>query len=271
MADGYKFKPQGEAGMRKIVKDLRQGVDNLRGAHKLFSAVIGAGGITIRDGGGLTVTDLVSRLLTLAPGSFSVYTLDGTAIGITPPFTSIDPGTLLVGGLDGFGRVKWDDSNDRMQLLSTTGRISIEHFTTAAAANAVLDAVTGVVSRSTSSARYKQDIKPAVIDPADVLKVQGRTWRQRTNVEGMDPDGDTKRRFVGFVAEELYEIPSMRQFVNVDEEGRPDSIETDRLSVALLELAKAEHARVDQLEQRADEQQSQIDALTARLEALEAS
>jgi len=262
MADGYQHRPTGEAGFRQILKDQQRQIDNLRGAHKLFSAIIGAGGITIQDGGGLVVTDKVGRLLTLAPGSFSVYTLDGTPTGITPPFTSIDPGTLLVGDLNGFGRVKWDDANTRMQLLSTTGRISVEHFTTAAAANAVLDAVTGVVSRSTSSARYKQDIKPAAIDPADVLKIQGRTWRQRADVEGMDPDADTERRFVGFVAEELYEIPSMRQFVNVDEDGQPDSIETDRISVALLELAKSQQKQLDV-------QADQIAALTKRLDALE--
>lgn len=266
MGSGYKFRPRGTEGLAKEFKQIKRGVASLRGAAALKSAVIGeggitvngSGGITIKNGGGLAITDELTRVLRMSEDTFAMWTLDGTdpITGIIPPYILMDPGAIRVGGFNGYGRLLFDDANTRFQLLSTTGRISIEHFTTASAANAVLDSTTGVVSRSTSSSRYKQDIEDAVIDPADVLKVQGRTWRQRNDVEGMDPTGDTERRHVGFVAEELYEIPSMRQFVNLDEEGRPDSIETDRLSVALLELAK--------------DQQKQIDALAERLDALEA-
>lgn len=127
--------------------------------------------------------------------------------------------------------------------------------TTGSAANLTLGYVgdTWTVAMSTSSERYKTDIAPVQVDPAEVLELTGITW---VHNDAMDhsPEGPIARN-VGWHAEQIDSKPSLRQFVNYDEEGRPDSVEDSRMTVALLELCKA--------------QQAQIDALSTRLDALE--
>lgn len=133
--------------------------------------------------------------------------------------------------------------------LGSNAGVFIGHATTSAAANVnLLD--TGFLSRVTSSLRYKTRVEDATVDPAAVLSINGRTWVDRKDED--DPDAD---RHVGFIAEELHDA-GLTDFVVYDDEGRPDAIQYDRLSVALLAVAKA--------------QQSQLDALSARLDALEA-
>lgn len=127
--------------------------------------------------------------------------------------------------------------------------------TTSGSSNLRLATIGGkwTVGYVSSSRRYKQDIAPAQIDPSEVLSLWGSTWRDNTEV---DNDPDTTKRSIGFIAEELDEHPTLRQFVDYDDQGRPDAIQYDRLSVALLAVVKDQDARL------AD--------LTERLEALEA-
>jgi hypothetical protein len=131
--------------------------------------------------------------------------------------------------------------------------------TTSSAANVRLEVSGGanVLQYVSSSLRYKDDPHDAVVEPREVLQMQGRTWVDKGLVDRLGDTGDEVDipRNVGFIAEELDALPSLRQFVDYDDEGRPDAIQYDRLTVALLELAKA--------------QQAQLDALTARLDALD--
>lgn len=140
--------------------------------------------------------------------------------------------------------------------ILTGGELGLYELpTTGSAANLTLGFVgdTWTVAMSTSSERYKTDIAPVEVDPAEVLELTGITW---VHNDAMDrsPVGDIARN-VGWHAEQIDSKPSLRQFVNYDEQGRPDSVEDSRMTVALLELCKA--------------QQTQIDALTDRLDALE--
>jgi hypothetical protein len=130
---------------------------------------------------------------------------------------------------------------------------------TSSAANVRLEVAGGknVLQYVSSSLRYKDDPQDAVIEPREVLQMQGRTWVDKGLVDRLGETGDEVDvpRNVGFIAEELDALPSLRQFVDYDDEGRPDAIQYDRITVALLELAKF--------------QQTQIDALTTRLNALD--
>jgi hypothetical protein len=70
-------------------------------------------------------------------------------------------------------------------------------------------------------------------------------------------------------------LPSLRQFVNYDSEGRPDSIAYDRLVVALLELMKNQQGQISDLAallERTTEALSQLSsdhvALSSRVDAL---
>lgn len=203
------------------------------------------------------------------PGAFWVYT-DGPASlnadGII---------YLLSGGRSDITTGNHSESVTGTKSVTTTGRHTLnadggidiltngsmrlyELPTTGSAANIRLDPTTVELQYIPSSRRYKDDIADAVVEPREVLQLQPRTWVDKGTVDRAEPGTDITRS-VGFIAEELDELPSMRQFVDYapDEDGTPipESIQYDRLTVALFAVVK--------------EQQSQIDALTARLEALE--
>lgn len=121
--------------------------------------------------------------------------------------------------------------------------------TTSSTANAYVDPATGQVKRSTSSAKYKTDIEPAKINTADVLALEARTWHDKADVVEATETKTEPQRYVGFVAEELDALPTMRQFVDYLD-GEPESVNYDRLSVALLELAKVQQRRLDDMDAR---------------------
>lgn len=136
-----------------------------------------------------------------------------------------------------------------------------------------IDTSTGLLTYVTisSTARVKTDIRDLVSDPDAVLRLRPRTWLPKPlpqacpdwlhqrhadpqDCHAGEPGESSTERQVGFVAEELAEL-GLTEFVGYDEEGLPASIHYDRLTAALIPLLQR--------------QQSQIDALTARLDALD--
>lgn len=92
----------------------------------------------------------------------------------------------------------------------------------------------GRIQRSTSAARFKQDIEDLAVDPSEVLALRPRTWRDRGDV-AQDPETD--RWHVGLIAEEVIEA-GLEEFVDFDPDGNPDSVAYDRLVVALIPLLR---------------------------------
>ncbi len=150
------------------------------------------------------------------------------------------------------------DSGGQIVLRSATARVFIDHETTSNAGNCYIG-TTGVVQRSTSSLRYKQDVEDLAVDVDDVLKLRPRTWRDRLEVEA---DPDVRTRYVGFIAEELDDA-GLAQWVLYDEQGRPDAIAYDRLTAALVPVVQHQQRRLD-------DQARQIADLTAQLDELRA-
>jgi hypothetical protein len=116
-----------------------------------------------------------------------------------------------------------------------------------------------------SARKYKQDIEDAGITPEDVLRMRPRTWRDRNEVA---ENPDTERRFIGFIADELADIHSLRQFVRFNEEGEPESIYYDRLTVALLELLKYQQTKVDAHEEELQNINEKFDQLKNMVESI---
>jgi len=102
---------------------------------------------------------------------------------------------------------------------------------------------TGEVTKDTSSARYKDNIRDSNYGLSDVLQMQSRMFEYKK-------EGHTD---VGFVAEELNEI--IPELVAKDEENQPEAVSYDRLTSVLVKAIQ--------------EQQATITALQARIEALE--
>jgi hypothetical protein len=137
--------------------------------------------------------------------------------------------------------------------LTSTGGTFISHTTTGSSANCVIG-TDGLIQRSNvSSRRYKQEIQDAELDPGAVLQMRPRTWRDRGEAE---KEPNTQSRYIGFIAEELHEL-GLGEFLGYDDQGRPDSIHYDRLTAAVIPVLK--------------QQQLQLETLSARLDALEAT
>lgn len=208
------------------------------------------GGILVENGGDIAVDDDGEIRVTSTSFGREVALLNG-GIGFYNPTTA-----------DLRFNCYYDEVNDSFLLRSdegirfTTDATSGTHFfdsntsrlahgTTGSSANAHLS-LNGTLSRSTSSRRYKQDIADVEIDPAPVRQLRSRTWRDKAEVEA---DPETERWYVGLIAEEVDEL-GLGQFVEYDDEGRPESISYDRLSVALLAVVKDQERRLSAIEAR---------------------
>lgn len=116
--------------------------------------------------------------------------------------------------------------------------------TTASAANVYVDA-SGNVMRSTSSIRYKTDVKDVEKDEAvKLLDIRPITYS--STCEG---DNKTDRHY-GFIAEELNLIdPALVNFKTMEDGARvPDGVQYERVVVGLLKLVQDLTKRVEQLE-----------------------
>lgn len=100
------------------------------------------------------------------------------------------------------------------------------------------------IGRNTSSRRYKEEIEPVALDPADVLALQPVTYHRKGS-----PNGAYE---FGLIAEDVNEhVPE----IVVEYGGEIDGVRYDLLAVALLAVVK--------------DQAAQLTDLTARIDALE--
>lgn len=270
--------------IKREFREVRRLIRESNAAKRLQAATIGAGGITVTNGGyiqskyasgddvGLFAGPVNSTPENPAGDGFALNVYTESQSGaqyVVFQASRLPPSGAFPGGHsaiytsaqqvdvqseDFSNGVHVDNgqvylfSDDQVHLYAPNG-VTVQWVATGSSANAFID-TDGRIWRSTSSLRYKQDVEHAALDPAAVLNMQPRTWRDKAEVEA---DPDTERRYVGFIAEELHDI-GLGQFVVYDEQG-PEAIAYDRLSVALLALDK--------------QQQSQIDDLTKRIVALE--
>jgi hypothetical protein len=129
-------------------------------------------------------------------------------------------------------------------LIVNDRGIYVGHLTTGLAANAYISDTDGQIRRSTSARKYKQDIEDLILDPAMVLALKPRTWRDRGMVE---EDPDTTLRIPGFIAEEVEEA-GLGMFVTY-KEGTPEGLAYDRISAAHNIVLNDHDARLASLEE----------------------
>ena len=106
----------------------------------------------------------------------------------------------------------------------------------------------GQFIRTTSSARYKQDITDAAYSYEDVLALSPKTFRLKDEAE-IDPQS---KIYGGLIAEDVHELESLRVFVNykTEEDGSviPDGIAYGEMVSALISALKHQDARIEALE-----------------------
>ena len=139
--------------------------------------------------------------------------------------------------------------------ISTTGTGSVSglfynagHATTGSSANAYLNSSTGLLARSTSSLKYKVDVEPQSIPFDSILALEPKSYFDKGDADAKGTT-DGLPRILGVIAEEVANIPVLNDLLmNRDEKGNPDSINYDRIAVALLPLLKDHEARINKLE-----------------------
>jgi hypothetical protein len=124
--------------------------------------------------------------------------------------------------------------------------------TTASSANVNMNAASSPfvnqILRSTSSLRYKADIRPVALDEARrILKLDPINFRSLASAD------DHTRRFEGLAAEQVAkQFPQFTDYIR-DKDGKlvPDGVQYDRLSaVALLAVVKDQERRIAVLEKK---------------------
>ena len=165
-----------------------------------------------------------------------------------------DPTNASEDGLVALYTVKAGVLSERVRYSSTDGLYILDGAfrapdvyasTTGTAANMVMSSSSGILQRSTSSLRYKNSVTDAPYGLAEVMQLRPVTYKGNN-------DGDTV--FGGFIAEEVHAV-GLTQFVQYDDQNRPDAIGYGNM-VSLLTKA-------------IQEQQAMIEDLKARLETLE--
>jgi len=121
--------------------------------------------------------------------------------------------------------------------------------TTTSAANMYINPSGGLIARVTSSQRYKVEILPETIPLDSIMKLQPKSWIDKVQYEANGNSSNGLKRIIGLIAEDLAELPVIKDLlVNYNDENQPDSVNYDRIAIALIPLLQNLHNRVTQLE-----------------------
>lgn len=203
-------------------------------------------------------------------GNIGGFTIDPTGISSPSYGWSLSSGGTLTGGNSNtlyYGYINVGGGTSSGQRLYVTGNsafigtgifsgdLTVQsnfyvpyHVTTGSSANAYINASTGLLARSTSSLRYKVDVQPQEIPFDAILALEPKSYFDKSEYEEHGSSEGLKR-ILGVIAEEVAEIPVLGELLmNRNTKGEPDSINYDRIAVAILPLLKNINSRLSVLE-----------------------
>lgn len=124
-----------------------------------------------------------------------------------------------------------------------TGSAAVSPYnnTTATAANVWIN-TDGTLLRSTSSLKYKTDVKDATYGLADVLKLRAVTYKSKSEIDGQTVYG-------GLIAEEVHDA-GLTQFVEYAPDGAPDALRYANMASLFVNAIKELTARIEELEKK---------------------
>jgi hypothetical protein len=172
-------------------------------------------------------------------------------------------GSATIGGTLGVGTVNSSGSitvNGGSNYFNSSGNLNAVqgnfsgyiynsgYATTTSAANAYINSSTGLLARSSSSLRYKVDVEAQTIPIESILALEPKSFFDKGQVEEKGST-DGLPRILGLIAEEVGQIPVLADLLmNKNKEGQPDSVNYDRIAVALIPLLKDLNNRLSKLE-----------------------
>jgi hypothetical protein len=195
-------------------------------------------------------------------GSHNIALGFGAGSNITTESNNIDIGSNGLAGESNTIRIGKNGTH-------TTTRIAGISGATVPAGVAVIVDATGHLGTSTSSAHYKEAIKPMDKTSEAILALKPVTFRYKHD---LDPEGIPQ---FGLVAEEVEKVNP--DLVARDEQGKPYTVRYEAVNAMLLNEFLKEHQKVEEQDCKLQEQgtiiarqQKQIEALTAGLQKVSA-
>jgi Chaperone of endosialidase len=149
----------------------------------------------------------------------------------------------------------------RRGLQTATFIAGISGATVPGGVGVIVDS-SGHLGTTTSSARYKEAIKPMDKASEAILALKPVTFRYKHEV---NPDRIPQ---FGLVAEQVEKVNP--DLVARDEQGKPYTVRYEAVNAMLLNEFLKEHATVQELKTTVAQQQKQIEALTAGLQKVSA-
>jgi hypothetical protein len=193
------------------------------GATQRFLIVGGGSGESAR-------IDSSGNLLVGTTSSFSARlgVKDSTSNGTTSPIVCKNSSdtTLFYVSSNGY-------------FVTGTGGNSPYNLTTASASNVTIES-DGVLKRSTSSLKYKTDVKDATHGLAEVLQLRPVTYKGKN---------DGNKVFGGLIAEEIHEV-GLTEFVQYAEDGTPDALAYGNMVSLCVKAIQEQQALITQLTER---------------------
>lgn len=237
----------------------------------------------LRTSGGFTVGGTLTATTASVTGTLTATTISATNYGLSASdIPSITLGTGTAGNyvrsvasgntlitVSGSGAESADvtitaDTTPTFTSLVVTGNVTLGNettdtikitniFRTSVATQSfnpkmfnASGATPGRFFEDTSSERYKANIVYTE-DCDDILNLQSVSYHDKVDYE---EKGEESPRQYGFLAEDLSSHSDTIAFVNHDLEGRPDSVQYDRLVVPLHSAVRKLRSRVNELEAR---------------------
>jgi hypothetical protein len=214
--------------------------DNAGGS---YNTAVGRGAL-YNDRGGNNNTGVGYQALHANTGSNNIAIGSSAGANLTTGSNNIDIGGPGVAG---------ESNTTRIGKASTQTTVYVHgvYGATATGGVAVFVDSNGHLGTTTSSVRYKDEIKPMDKASEAILALKPVTFRYRKD---LDPEGIPQ---FGLVAEEVEKVNS--NLVAHDEQGKPYTVRYEAVNTMLLNEFLKEHLKVEQLEK-------QVATLTAGLE-----
>jgi trimeric autotransporter adhesin len=219
-----------------------------------FNTAIGEGALTLNTGDGNTACGNVA--LFNNTGSNNTALGNGAGTNLTTGDNNVDIG-YTVGGVAG-------ESNTIRIGNSDIAATFIEGISgaTASGGAAVFVNSNGKLGTSTSSARFKEDIKPMGKASEAILALKPVSFRYKKEI-----DAQSIPQF-GLVAEEVEKVDP--DLIIRDREGKPQTVRYEQVNAMLLNEFLKEHRKNEEQEVTIARLQNQIEALTAGLQKVSA-
>jgi hypothetical protein len=231
------------------------------GSQALFNETNGSNNTA---NGSNALFHLTSATANTADGSNALFSnntgADNTAIGKDALFFSTGDGNTALGSGAG-GNVAFASNviciGTGGQDVSNSCYIGNIFGVTSAGGVGVFVNADGKLGTSTSSRRFKEDIKPMDKASEALFALKPVTFRYK---KAIDPKGTWQ---FGLVAEEVDKVN--QDLVVRDKEGKVYSVRYDQVNAMLLNEFLKEHRKVEELEATIAQQQKGMETLTAQL------